>query len=102
MVICQCANLERFELSTVYFKRGSPRAAGSLLPLVSTNGFKYRRQSLFLCGIYPLSYSYKYLEKGLKPTEESGKTGRFIYPSVETDGKREPAAWGKAPLKRHK
>ena len=39
----------------VSFKRGLPRAAGSLLPLVSTNGFKYRRQSLFLCGIYPLS-----------------------------------------------
>jgi len=37
----------------------------------------------------------------LKPTEESGKTGKIIYPSVETDGKREPAAWGKAPLKRH-
>ena len=39
-------------------------------------------------------------DKGLKPTEESGKTGRFIYPSVETDGKREPAAWGFAPLKK--
>ena len=35
----------------------------------------------------------------MKPTEESGKTGKIIYPSVETDGKREPAAWGKAPLK---
>jgi len=42
------------------------------------------------------------LEKGLKPTEESGKTGKIIYPSVETDGKREPAAWGKAPLMRNK
>ena len=39
----------------VSFKRGLPRAAGSLLPLVSTNGFKYKRQSLFFCGIYPLS-----------------------------------------------
>ena len=49
------SGLEIIEQSTVSFKRGSPRAAGSLLPLVSTNGFKYRRQSLFLCGIYPLS-----------------------------------------------
>jgi hypothetical protein len=32
------------------------------------------------------------LLKGLKPTEESGKAGRFIYPSVQTDGKREPIA----------
>ena len=39
-------------------------------------------------------------EKGLKPAEESGKTGRFIYPSVEIDGKIEPAAWGKTPLKK--
>lgn len=31
-------------------------------------------------------------EKGLKPTEESGKAGKFNYPSVETDGKREPTA----------
>ena len=38
--------------------------------------------------------------KGLKPTEESGKTGKIIYPSVETDGKIEPAAWGKTPLKK--
>ena len=30
----------------------------------------------------------------MKPTEESGKTGKIIYPSVETDGKREPAAEG--------
>ena len=34
------------------------------------------------------------LLKGLKPTEESGKAGKFNYPSVETDGKREPAARG--------
>ena len=48
-------------------------------------------------GFIPFHYTYQ--EKGLKPTEESGKTGKIIYPSVETDGKREPTAWGFAPLK---
>ncbi len=38
-------------------------------------------------------------EKGLKPTEESGKAGKFNYPSVETDGKREPAARGEPRLR---
>ena len=38
------------------------------------------------------------LLKGLKPTEESGKAGKFNYPSVSTDGKREPAARGEPRL----
>ena len=50
-----CLTRDRKGTDRIDFQRGLPRAAGSLLPLVSTNGFKYRRQSLFLCGIYPLS-----------------------------------------------
>jgi hypothetical protein len=51
-------------------------------------------------GFIPFHYNNtQEREKGLKPTEESGKTGRFIYPSVETDGKIEPAAWD-TPLKK--
>ncbi|MCD7852239.1 MAG: hypothetical protein LUH63_22475 [Parabacteroides sp.] len=42
--------------------------------------------------------SHWYL-KGLKPTEESGKAGHLFIRSLKTNGKREPAAWGNAPLK---
>jgi hypothetical protein len=49
------SNIKIIELSTASFKQDSPCAVGFLLPSVSTDGFKYRRQSLFLCGIYPLS-----------------------------------------------
>jgi hypothetical protein len=42
-------------ISIIVFNGALPHAAGSLLPSVSTDGLKIRRQSLFLCGLKPLS-----------------------------------------------
>ena len=92
------SNIEKTELSTVSFNEASlvPQALFCrwFQPTVLNTGGKASSS----VGFIPFHYTYQ--EKGLKPTEESGKTGKIIYPSVETDGKREPAAWGKAPLKK--
>ena len=94
------SNIEKTELSTVSFNEASlvPQALFCrwFQPTVLNTGGKASSS----VGFIPFHYNNtQEREKGLKPTEESGKTGRFIYPSVETDGKIEPAAWD-TPLKK--
>ena len=72
--------------------RQSPKAPStSLLPSASADGLKDLEQSLFLCGLQPLS---SIVFKGVKPHIGTGKAGIIIYPSAEADGKRELAARG--------
>ena len=61
---------------------------------------RIRRQSLFLCGLYPF---YKGLSckslKGVQTHRGIRQSRGLINPLIEINGKREPAAWGVAPLK---
>ena len=79
------SNIEKTELSTVSFNEASlvPQALFCrwFQPTVLNTGGKASSS----VGFIPFHYTYQ--EKGLKPTEESGKTGRFIYRQLKLTAK---------------